>query len=267
MPEIIHKELSYSVRGVLLDVHKALGPSLPEAFYQEAVTVGLKAKGIEGQPQKEFEVSYRQRRVGLYYVDVWIEGGKILLELKVAAQILPLHQAQALSYLKVTGADLAIVANFGAKSLEDKRLPNFLRDKVANLEWEPQPVSANLPYPELTARLLQACHRVHGELGPGFLHQVYRRATMIELQHQDLSYQYIKQIPITFQGRQLGMQAVRLIAVADKVLLATVAVGQVDEALKAKLQARLKQLGFRFGLLVNFNRTTLEAVTVQTIAT
>jgi GxxExxY protein len=148
--------------------------------------------------------------------------------------------------------------------LEDKRLPNFLRDKVVKLEWEQQSVNANLPYPELTSCLLQACHRVHVELGPGFLHQVYRRATMIELQQQELSYQYNKQIPVTYQGRHLGMQDVRLIAVGNKVLLATVAVEQIDETMKTKLQTRLKQLGLRFGLLVNFNRTTLEAVTVQT---
>jgi GxxExxY protein len=87
---------------------------------------------------------------------------------------------------------------------------------------------------------------------------------MIELQQQELSYQYIKQIPVTYQGRHLGMQDVRLIAVGNKVLLATVAVEQIDETMKTKLQTRLKQLGLRFGLLVNFNRTTLEAVTVQT---
>ena len=55
--------------------------------------------------------------MGLYYVDVWIEDGKILLELKVAPAIAPIHKAQAISYLKVTDADLAIVANYGVALL------------------------------------------------------------------------------------------------------------------------------------------------------
>ncbi len=263
MANIIHKELSYTIRGVLLDVHNELGPMLPEEFYQQAVEIGLTAKGIDCKGQKPFEVYYRRQRVGLYYVDLWLEGGKVLLELKVAAEILPLHQAQAISYLKVTDADLAIVVNFGAKSLEDKRLPNYLRDKQVNFEWVPRLPDTDLPYPELTNRLLEVCHRVHFELGPGFLHQVYRRATMVELQQQGLKYQYIKKIPITYQGHELGLQDVRLILVADKILLATIAVKQLDDTMKAQLKARLQHLAYSFGLLTNFNSTVLEVLTVQ----
>jgi GxxExxY protein len=236
---------------------------LPEEFYQQAVAVGLDAEGIKCKLEKPFEVYYQKQRVGLYYVDVWIEDGKVLLELKVAPKISPLHQAQAISYLKVTDADLAIVVNFGAKSLEDERFPNFLRDKEVNFSWENRPVTTDIPYPDLSNRLLEVCNRVHFELGPGFLHQVYRRATMVELEHQELNFKYLKEIPITYQGHHLGMQAVRLIAVSGKILLATVAVKQIDEAMKAQLKTRLKHLGFQFGLLANFNDTKLKVATVQ----
>jgi GxxExxY protein len=264
MTKLIHEELTYTIRGILFDVHNRLGPMLPEEFYQAAVAVGLESKGIRCETEKGFEVTYRRQRVGLYYADVWIEGGKIILELKVAPKILPLHQAQAISYLKVTEADLAIVGNFGTESVETERLPNFVRDKAVPFEWETRPVTTGIPYPDLTNRLLEVCHRVHFELGPGFLHQIYRRATMVELQHQDLPYRYIKQLPITYQGHHLGMQAVRLIAVTDKILLATVAVRQIDDVMKAQLKARLKQVGLQLGLLANFNDTALDVVTVQT---
>ena len=263
MSKIIHKELSYAVRGVLLDVHKSLGPMLPEKFYQEAVVIGLEAKRITCQMERPFEVYYRRQRVGLYYVDIWIEGGKIVLELKVAPEITNLHRAQAISYLKVTGADLAIVVNFGAKLLADERLPNFLRDRPVDFEWQRRPITTDMPYPDLSNRLLEVCHRVHFELGPGFLHQVYRRAAMVELQHQDLEYRYIKQIPVTYQGQHLGLQDARLILVSNKILLATVAVKEVNEALKATLRARLNLLDLQFGLLTNFNGTRLEAVVVR----
>ncbi len=159
---------------------------------------------------------------------------------------------------------MALVVNFGAASLEVERLPNFVRDKGVEFVWETRPVAEEALYPELTNHLFEAMHRVHFELGPGFLHQVYRRATMIELHHQDLSYQYIKQLPITYQGHHLGTQAVRLIAAANKVLLATVAVKQIDEVMKARLKARLKQVGFQLGLLANFNETTLDVAMVRT---
>ncbi|MEA3309644.1 MAG: GxxExxY protein, partial [Chloroflexota bacterium] len=135
MTTIIHKELSYTVKGVCFHVHNTLGPMLPERFYQAALVIGLEAQGIRCETEKRFEVYYRDVRVGLYFVDMWLEDGKLLLELKVAPEILPKHKAQTLSYLKVTGADLGIVVNFGEKSLTDERLLNYLRDKKVNFEW------------------------------------------------------------------------------------------------------------------------------------
>jgi GxxExxY protein len=263
MSKLIHDTLTYTIRGVLFDVHTHLGPMLPEKFYQEAIIIGLEARAVKCMAERAFEVYYRNQRVGLYYVDIWIEGGKIILELKVAAEISPLHRAQAISYLKVTGADLAIVANFGGSRLEDERLPNFLRDEVVDFTWKTEPGPTHLPFPELSNHLLKVCHQVHFDLGPGFLHQVYRRATMIELQYQAIQYKYIKKMPITYQGHQLGMQDVRLILVENTLLLATIAVKQVDEAMKTALKSRLKHLGGQFGLLVNFNGTKPEVITVS----
>ena len=87
MAKLIHPELSYQVRGVLLDVYNTLGPLLKESYYRDAIGIGLQQRGLVCEVEKGFEVYYQEERVGLYYVDVWIEAGKILLELKVAPQI------------------------------------------------------------------------------------------------------------------------------------------------------------------------------------
>jgi GxxExxY protein len=154
------------------------------------------------------------------YVDVWIDGGKIALEIKVAPAI-PLHKAQAISHLKVTDANLAVVVNYGGPSLEDERLPNYVRDRQPQFVWHPKPAAQELLYPDLVNAIQRACHRVHFTLGPGFLHQVYRRATMIELRRSGLDYDYVKQLPVEYEGQLLGYQDVRLILVEGKVLLAT----------------------------------------------
>lgn len=271
MTKIIHKELSYTVRGVLLHVYNTLGPNLPERFYQDAIVIGLEKRSVRCSAEKAFEVYYRQERVGLYLVDIWIEAcpeqgrksGKIILELKVAPEILPIHKAQAISYLKTTDADLAIVVSFGGGLLLDERLPNFVRGKVVNFRWENRPVAEDLLYPELTNRLFEALHRVHFELGPGFFHQVYRRATMIELHHQGIPYEYIKQVPVYYGNHHLGDQPVRLIAVDRKVLVAAVAVQDLDQAMQEQLKARLRHLDYRLGLLANFHGTTLNIIPVR----
>ncbi|MBN1580449.1 MAG: GxxExxY protein [Anaerolineae bacterium] len=261
MTRLLHPELSYKVRGVLLDVYNALGPVLKEAYYRDAIVLGLEKLGIACVPEKRFEVYYEGERVGLYDVDVWVEGGKILLELKVAPAIEPIHKAQAISYLKVTDADLAIVVNYGGSFLDDERLPNFLRERQPDFSWHPQPVDLDLLYPELVNAIQRACHRVHFTLGPGFLHQVYRRATMIELRRSGLGYDYIKQLPVIYANQLLGYQDVRLIRVEGKVLLATFALGEIDGTrsmtLAEQLKAHLRRVGSKLGLLANFYGTRL----------
>ncbi len=263
MPALIHPELSYKVRGVLLNVYNTLGPMLKERYYQDAIVLGLEKRGIPGEAEKEFEVYYEGERVGLYYVDVWVDGGKLLLELKVASAIDPLHEAQAISYLKVTDADLAIVVNYGGPSLDDERLPNFLRDKRPEFVWQPRPIAEGLIHPELVNAIQRACHRVHFVLGPGFLHQVYRRATMIELRRSGLSYDYIKQLPVEYEGHLLGYQDVRLIRVEDKVLLATFALRQTEDGMAEHLKAYLRRLNLKLGLLANFHGVKLTVTPVR----
>ncbi len=255
MSELIHPELSYAVRGAMLEVYNALGPQLKEAYYRDAIAIELEERGIVCVREKGFEVFYRDERVGRYYVDIWVEGGKILLELKVAPQIEALHKAQAISYLKVTDADLAIVGNYGAASFEDIRLPNFLRKARPELHWQAQAetVPAHCLYPKLVSVIQQACHRIHHELGSGFFHQIYRRAAMIELRRSGLSFDYIKQLPISYKGRELGQQHVRIIVIEGKIALAAFAVKDTQDALQEQFKAYLRRLKLQLGVFANFH--------------
>lgn len=260
---LIHPELSYEVRGVLWHVYNSLGPMLSERYYQDAIAIGLKKRRIPCETEKAFEVHYEGERVGLYYVDVWIDAGKVLLELKVTPAIAPLHRAQAISYLKVSDADLAIVVNCGGPSLEDERLPNFLRDKRPEFTWQPQPPSGDLLYPELTDSIYKACHRVHFALGPGFLHRVYRRAVMLELGRSGIGYHYLRQLPVEYEGHLLGYQEARLIVVEDKVLLAAFALAESEASMAEQLKARMRRLGLKLGFLANFHDTRLAITPVR----
>lgn len=263
MTELIHGDLTYRIRGVLFDVHNKLKPMLPEKFYEDATAIGLEKVYIQCKTQKAFEVFYEGVRVGLYFVDVWVERGKVILELKVAPCITPLHKAQAISYLKVTNADLALVVNFGAPSLEVERLPNFVRDKPVEFHWQPSANTEGLLYPELTDEVLHALHRVHYILGPGFLSQVYRRATMVEFDRSNVSYQYIKRLPVSYEGHLLGYQDARLILVNEKVLVAAFALSSITDPLLEQFKACLQQLGVKFGFLANFHGTALEVAPVR----
>ena len=263
MSKLIHAELTYRVRGVLMAVHYELKPMLPEEFYQDAVEIGFQEAPISFEPQKNFEVFYEGERIGLYIPDFCIDGLKAILDLKVTPVITPLHKAQAISYLKVTDADLALIANFGAPSLEVERLPNFLRERQPEFVWEPRDLATNLLYPDLSAALYEALHRVHFTLGPGFLHQVYRRATMVELRRQGISHHYHKHIPVEFHGHYLGQDECRLIVVEGRIAVAAFALKSTTEAHQQRLKRHLHTLGLQLGLLANFHGTRLHIQPVR----
>jgi GxxExxY protein len=257
MTKLLHADLSYQVRGVLFHVFNTLGPLLKEAYYRDAVALGLRKRGIACDVEQGFEVAYKGERVGLYYVDVWIEQGKILLELKVAPTFAPLHKAQAISYLKVTDADLAMLVNYGEKSLKIERLPNFVRQTPPkHFVWRQPPVNPQWLYPELVNSIQHACFRVHFTLGSGFLNQIYRRAVMIEFRRQGLGFDYIKQLPVEYEGQVLGQQDVRLIVVEGKIVVAAFARQHIDDGLREEFKARVRRLQVTFGVLVNFYGTS-----------
>jgi GxxExxY protein len=263
MTKLLYADLTYAIRGVLMQVHNALGPGLPEAFYDEAASIGFQEAGIACERQKSFYVYYEGIQVGHYIPDATFEGDEVLLDYKVENEITPLNKAQVISYLKVTDADLGLVANLGATSLQVERLPNFLRDKQPQFEWQSRPLPEDILYPELTAALFRCLHKVHFTLGPGFLHRAYRRATMVELERSGLNCCYVKELPVHFHDHHLGNVSCRLIVVDAKIAIAAFALREVSEAEQMALHARLRQLDLQLGLLANFHGARLDICPIR----
>jgi len=263
MTKLLHADLTYALRGALFDVYNTLGPGLKEEYYQLALPYAFQEKRIACESEKSFQVYYQDEPVRHYYVDVWIENGKALLETKVAPAIEPLHKAQTISYLKVTGAELGILANFGGASMQIERLPNYVTDKPAEFHWEPRLAPPDLLYPELVNTIQMALHKIHFTLGPGFIHQIYRRAARIELRNQELRLEYIKQLPIEYHGHILGQQDARVIVIENKILLAVYAYQHSEEMYLQQLKTHLRKLNLKLGILSNFHDTRLKITPVR----
>ena len=119
--EIIYKELSYAIVGAAMEVHRILGPGFLEAVYEAALAHELTLQGIPFERQKELPVYYKGQLVGHYVADFVVDG-QIILELKAVSALTKAHEAQAHNYLAATGLSLAILLNFGAESLQQKRI-------------------------------------------------------------------------------------------------------------------------------------------------
>lgn len=126
MSKLIYPELSFRVVGVCMDVHRQLGPSLLEKYYQRAVEQELNSQKIEFQREVCVQMLYKEKSIGRYFVDFVIEN-KLILELKAQPNLLMIHRKQVLSYLKQLDLGLGILVNFRNISLKQYR--------VINSEW------------------------------------------------------------------------------------------------------------------------------------
>ena len=120
---IIEKELSYLIMQIAYHVHNVLGPGFPEAIYEEAMNREFIKRGINFERQKRVTVFYEESPIGEFILDN-IVNGKVILEYKAVSEIARIHEQQALSYLKATGLELAIVINFGAERVQSSRVAN-----------------------------------------------------------------------------------------------------------------------------------------------
>lgn len=119
--KIVYPELSYQLMKILFTVHNRLGPDLQEKHYQRAITLELGKQKINFEREKEIDIFYDGNNIGKYYLDFLIEG-KIILEIKVAKNLVAKFSKQVIEYLKSAPYKLAIIANFGKQRLEYKRL-------------------------------------------------------------------------------------------------------------------------------------------------
>ena len=110
--------LAHAVIGAAIEVHRVLGPGYLESTYQEAMEVELRLRGIAFERQLSFGVQYKGTRVGEGRIDLVVEH-RLVVELKTVDALLPIHKAQALSYLRAVDLSLALLINFKVAVLRD----------------------------------------------------------------------------------------------------------------------------------------------------
>ena len=117
-PDADLDRLAHEVIGAAIEVHRVLGPGYLESVYEEALSVELGLRGVPFVRQAPVAVQYKGRSVGEGKLDLLV-GGRLVVELKAAESLLPIHSAQVISYLKATGCRLGLLANFNSAVLKD----------------------------------------------------------------------------------------------------------------------------------------------------
>ena len=120
---LVHEELTYQIRGALLEVYRSLGPGFREETYKLALVTELEQRGIPVAREVSFEIKYKDRVVDIYRADIVVES-KVIVELKAVDTLHPRYTAQLLSYLKASGLRVGLLVNFGDEQLRIIRKVN-----------------------------------------------------------------------------------------------------------------------------------------------
>lgn len=112
-------QLSYQIVGAAIEVHRLLGPGLLESTYEECLCYELSLNKIPFERQVPMHVTYKDIQLDCgYRIDILVDK-KVILELKSVAEIHPIHRAQLLTYLKLSGLKLGMLLNFNVQLMKD----------------------------------------------------------------------------------------------------------------------------------------------------
>jgi GxxExxY protein len=115
--KLLHEALTEQVIGAAIEVHRVLGPGLLESAYEECLCHEFHLRGISFERQKPLPVAYKEIKLDCgYRLDLIVEN-KVILEIKCVEHILPVHEAQLLTYLKMTGTRVGLILNFNVPTL------------------------------------------------------------------------------------------------------------------------------------------------------
>lgn len=111
-------DISYKIIGCAYTVHSELGPGLLESTYETCLEYELMEKGLKVERQKPLPVIYKDIKLNAgYRIDLLIEN-KVVVEIKSCEAIVPIHEAQLLTYLKLADKKLGLLINFNVKDLK-----------------------------------------------------------------------------------------------------------------------------------------------------
>jgi GxxExxY protein len=122
MSNIIHKEESYKIIGICIEVHNNLGAGFLEIVYKDALEYEFRKENIPYEREKQYEVNYKGKILPHKFYADFVVYDKIIFEVKGVSCITEEFVAQAINYLKVSGNQLALIANFGELKLTTKRI-------------------------------------------------------------------------------------------------------------------------------------------------
>ena len=119
-----YEEITHKIIGCAMKVHSTLGNGFQEVIYQRALAIEMEKQSLRFSREHEMTIFYEGLDIGTRRVDFFVED-KIMVELKALINLEAIHLAQAMNYCEAYNLPVGLLINFGAKSLEYKRVYNL----------------------------------------------------------------------------------------------------------------------------------------------
>jgi GxxExxY protein len=114
-----YNTLTSEIIAAAIEVHRRLGPGLLESAYEACLVYELRKRGLKALSQVGLPVVYDEVKLDVgYRIDILVEDA-VIIELKAVDQVIPLHEAQLISYLKLSGKKVGLLMNFNVTRLKD----------------------------------------------------------------------------------------------------------------------------------------------------
>ena len=123
--DLVYPDLSYNIVGCAYDVYNDIGPGHLEKYYQKAMTVAFRLKGLSYQEQLYHPLEYKGEVIGKTFLDFVVEN-TVVVELKRTERYSKSHLDQVQNYLKLTELKLALLITFNSKEVLVKRVLNII---------------------------------------------------------------------------------------------------------------------------------------------
>lgn len=263
--KLLYKETTGLIIGVCYNVYNGLGRTYPEYICENAMIGDLQELHVPCRRQDEYQILYKCRLVGLQRLDLFV-ASEVGVELKVVPALLPIHKAQAISYLKVIDKRVGLLFNFGSPEPEFVRLYFEPRPPENDLEAAiralPEFPSSYLT-PELTYEIIGGLLEVHTTLGPGFIHRIYTTACYHELGLRGLEVQRREEYEVIYRGRSVGKIKFGHLLVGGSVFVFPVAIQDINDIRINNLRDWMRVQKVPLAILANFYDTTLRPIVLR----
>ncbi len=248
-------DLTKLVIGAAMTIHRTLGPGLDEADYERALHLELVAQGIEHGCQVPLPLIYKGEQLDCGYRMDLVVSERLLLELKAVEKLHPLHEAQLLTYLRLSRMTLGLLMNFNTLVLRDGIVRRAHSVKPSARHHTETPPSKE--FDALSREVLGAALEVQHELGHGLLRSAYEACLVRELKLRGIQTQVKLPANLIYRDQLILSSKEVPMIVENSLMVACHCVKELSTLQLARDRSLLRAAGVDAGLCLNFHAASL----------